>query len=131
MGHGHGNHTFAHAAAALVVQHDRAYKGPPGSPARASVAARTGAEYWRLTWRPTNKEPTPMAWNPWHLLGSGALTEERLIEATLLYRLMAGVATVAAAGDGNRDALSRGYTIKEEWEEGDAALWGQAGRTHS
>ena len=72
-----------------------------------------------------------MAWNPWHLLGSGALTEERLIEATLLYRLMAGVATVAAAGDGNRDALSRGYTIKEEWEEGDAALWGQAGRTHS
>ena len=123
--------TFAHAAAALVVQHDRAYKGPPGSPARAAVAARTGTEYWRLTWRPTNKEPVPMAWNPWHLLGSGALTEERLIEATLLYRLMAGVATVAAAGDGARDALSEGYTIAEERDEGDAALWGQAGRTHS
>ena len=123
--------TFAYAAAALVVQHDRAYKGPPGSPARASVAARTGAEYWRLTWRATPKEPVPMAWNPWHLLGSGALTEERLIEATLLYRLMAGVNTVAAAGDGARDALSGGYALPSGEDEGDAALWGQKGRTHS
>ena len=72
-----------------------------------------------------------MAWNPWHLLGSGALTEERLIEATLLYRLMAGVSTVAAAGDGSRDALSGGYAIPPGENEGGATLWGRKGRTHS
>ena len=60
--------TWAHAAAALVVEGGRALDAAGDVPAHVAVAARTAKEYWRLGWRPTAAAPVPMAWKPPHCL---------------------------------------------------------------
>ena len=118
--------TWPHAAAALVVEIDRAYRAGAEVPARAAVAARTAKEYWRLGWRPTARAPVPLAWNPWHALG--VLREEGIVEAALMYRLMARIETQAAAGDGAEDALATGYEEAEAGDEGVTPVWEVEGR---
>ena len=102
---------WPHAAAALVVEMDNAYNAEAQAPARVAAAARTAKVYWQLGWRPMEEARVPLAWNPWHTVDM--LSEESIIEAALKYRLTAGVATVAARGDGARSAMADGYTIEE------------------
>ena len=118
--------TWPHAAAALVVEMDNAYNAEAQAPARVAAAARTAKVYWQLGWRPTEEARVPLAWNPWHT--RDMLSEESIIEAALKYRLTAGVATVAARGDGARNALADGYTT----EEGASAtlIWEAEGRKY-
>ena len=113
--------TWPHAAAALVVEVDRALRDSPQAPARVALAARMGREYWRLAWRPTPEAPTPAAWNPWH--ATDTLTEEGIVEAELLYRLEAGVETRAAAGDGVAEATSAGYEMPPAGDGAYQSLW--------
>ena len=121
--------TWPHAAAALVVELDRAYNAAGTAPVRVAAAARTGKEYWRLGWRPTAGAPVPLAWNPWHALSM--LTEEGIVEAAVLYKLLANVETRAAAGDGVDDALSAAYAVPAgpQEEAAAASVWEVEGRT--
>ena len=118
--------TWPHAAAALVVEMDNAYNAEAQAPARVAAAARTAKVYWQLGWRPTEEARVPLAWNPWHTVDM--LSEESIIGASLMYRLTAGVATVAARGDGARSAVADGYTT----EEGASAtpIWETEGRKY-
>ena len=119
--------TWPHAAAAMVVEVDRAYTASANSPARVAAAARTAKEYWKLGWRPTTEAAVPLAWNPWHV--ESGLAEEGIIEAALKYRLHAGVATLAAAGDGAACPLAAGYNTPAADATEAASVWEAAGRT--
>ena len=55
------------------------------------------------------------------------LTEEGIVEAALKYRLMAGVETRAAAGDGAECALAGGYVV-QAGDGGTEAVWEKPGR---
>ena len=117
--------TYPYAAAALVVEVDRAWTASPNAPIRVAMGLRTLREYWRLSWRPTRSEPTPLAWNPWEM--ADELAEEGIVEAALKYRLEAGVETRPALGDGTGCALTRRYEVSED-EGQTAPMWRAPGR---
>ena len=97
--------TYVHAAAALAASVDRALGGEEGTPARVAMAAAIGRRYWALGWRPTPGAPRPLDWNPRHVLGSGALQEDAIVDVWLGQRLEAGVATRAGGGEGAPDDM--------------------------
>lgn len=102
--------TWPHAAAALVVEMDRAINAEATAPVRVAAASRVGSEYWRLGWRPSAEEPVPLAWDSLSQHTAGMLVEEGVVEAYVMYLGMAGLQTRAAAGDGTQDALARAYS---------------------
>ena len=119
--------TWPHAAAALVVEVDRARQTASDVPARVGIANRTAKLYWTLGWRPTADERVPLAFNPWHALPT--LAEEGIVEAALRYCLTAGLETVPAAGDGAADALADAYVVGEG--DGYRSVWAVPGRPYS
>ena len=120
--------TWVHAAAALVVEVDKACNASPTAPARIAIASRIARGQWGLGWRPTRAAPVPQAWNPWHALG--VLTEEGIVEAARKYLMMAGVEMRAARGDGAADALAPRYQAHAEAEEPREMIWEAPGRQY-
>ena len=120
--------TWVHAAAALTVEMDRAMQANASAPARVAATARMAATCWTMGWRPTQKEPTPAAYNPRHAIP--VLGEEGIAEAVLKYRLIAGVKASVAAGDGAACAMSAGYRAEATGEGATAPIWAQEGRTY-
>ena len=121
-------YTWPHAAAALVVGVDRAWQASASAPARVAAESRTAKEVWRMGWRPTSKEPSPMDFDTRH--ATAALTEEGIAAANLKYLAEAGVRTRAAAGDGAAGALARCYDATATGEGATASVWAQEGRTY-
>ena len=123
-------YAYAHAAGALAAAIDHALRAEQGVPVRAAVAATIVRRYWELGWRPSMWAPRPLDWHPVHLLDSGALSEDNIIDAWLEQRLRAGVATQACGGQGANDALGDwdgGQTPGSD--QGDRLLWEmEAGR---
>ena len=76
--------TWVHAAAALTVEMDRAMQANASAPARVAATARMATTCWTMGWRPTQKEPTPAAYNPRHAIP--VLGEEGIAEAVLKCR---------------------------------------------
>jgi hypothetical protein len=122
-------HSYAVACAALVDQIDRALCGVEGRPDRTAVEAAIAQTCVRLGYVATALAPTPLDWWPLHLLQQGALSEEFVIEAWLLYRLEAGLASP------HTGVPSRGALGHDKWQlcskEENVSLWERPGRTFS
>jgi len=121
--------TWPHAAAALVVEIDRALNMPETAPAHVATACRVAKEFWRWGWRPNKDARVPLAWNPTWMRDS--LTEEGIVEAWQLYLQLAKVRTRASdTGSGAVDALADRYRMPDDPEGADAPVWEREGRTY-
>ena len=123
------HHSYAVACAALVDQIDRALCGEEGRPDRTAVEAAIAQTCVRIGYVATALAPMPLDWWPLRLLQPGALSEEFVIEAWLLYRLQAGLATQ------HTDVPSRDALGHDKWQlcskEENVSLWERPGRTFS
>jgi len=121
--------TWPHAAAALVVEVDRALNMPETAPAHVATASRIAKEFWRWGWRPNKGAHVPLAWNPTWMRES--LTEEGIIEAWQFYLQIAEVQTrTSDKGSGAADALADGYRMPADPEGADAPVWEREGRMY-
>ena len=121
-------HCYSVAAAALVDQFDRALCGAQGQPARVAAEASVAFTFYRLGYRPTAAAPTPLHWRPRHLLEQGALSEEFLVEAWLLYLMEAGI-RLRPTRAATRGALNT--TCWSDRVDARDLVWEVAGRTFS
>ena len=121
--------TWPHAAAALVVEVDRALNMPETAPAHVAIASRIAKEFWRWGWRPNNAARVPLAWNPTWIRDT--LTEEGIVEAWQLYLQTAKVRTCTSdGGSGAVDALADRYRKPDDPGGADAPVWEREGRTY-
>ena len=124
--------SWAHAAAALVTEVDKAAKERPGHPSRVIVASRWAEVAWGHCWRPTEGNKTPGGWNPSREIAEEAMGEESIIEAYFKYTHMAGLERRAARGDNGRDAFAERYKPTPRREESSGKVYeGREGRRYS
>jgi hypothetical protein len=123
-GLGH-EHAYAHAAAALCDQVERAIEGGEGEAARVVVEAELANVCARLGCRGTH----PLEWSVSHLMeGPDALREDVIMEAYLRRREQVGVRGKLTKGATKLQgplALQRWQTTAEQGERMGPALWEQ------